>query len=270
MRLSRLTSLAITIVVAASVSLLHAHLAGPPPGYSGAPGDETCGMAGCHDSPPPNLMGSVFVSGIATQDTNELLMNVSERRFPGSVDVWGFQVTILDTAGKSFGTLLIRDSATTQMVVDSLGRQYLTHTADGTIGIPGHGRWTWPLAWVRPRDRMCDSILIYSAGVLSNDDGTATGDLAVTRMENLRSCLIKVDGDVNTSGSVTSADIVFLVGFIFTGHIGPRPCEAAGDVNCDGVVTSADIIYLVNFVFKGDIRPCDICRAVCQGLVVCW
>jgi len=73
-------------------------------------------------------------------------------------------------------------------------------------------------------------------------------------------CLIEVDGDVNVSGSVTSADIIYLVNFVFKGDDEPQPCQANGDVNCSSSVTSADIIYLVNFVFKGDDAPCDICN----------
>jgi len=72
-------------------------------------------------------------------------------------------------------------------------------------------------------------------------------------------CLITLPGDVNVTGSVTSADIIYLVGFVFKGGVAPLPCEANGDVNCSGSVTSADIIYLVGFVFKGGDPPCDIC-----------
>ena len=72
-------------------------------------------------------------------------------------------------------------------------------------------------------------------------------------------CFIDVDGDVNTSGSVTSADIIYLSGYVFRGQASPEPCAANGDVDCQGTVNSADIIYLVNFVFKGRTPPCDIC-----------
>jgi hypothetical protein len=30
-----------------------------------------------------------------------------------------------------------------------------------------------------------------------------------------------------------------------------------GDVNCNLATTSADVIYLVNFIFKGDDPPCS-------------
>jgi len=73
-------------------------------------------------------------------------------------------------------------------------------------------------------------------------------------------CPIVVSGDVNISGALTSADIIYLVNFVFKGQAAPLPCPANGDVNCSGAVTSADIIYLVNHVFKGQAAPCDICN----------
>jgi hypothetical protein len=53
-----------------------------------------------------------------------------------------------------------------------------------------------------------------------------------------------------------------MVGYVFKGGAPPEPCEANGDVNCSGTVTAADIIYLVNHVFKGQPAPCDICNSL--------
>lgn len=63
-------------------------------------------------------------------------------------------------------------------------------------------------------------------------------------------------GDVNATGTINSADIIYLVNFVFKG--GPQPtCPgASGDVECSGFITASDIIYLVNFVFKGGPPPC--------------
>jgi hypothetical protein len=104
--------------------------------------------------------------------------------------------------------------------------------------------------------------------------GAAVSDVSVLDLEakiaKLRSainsgcvagCLIVVPGDVNISGSITSADIITLVNYVFKGGLAPKPCQANGDVNCNGSVTSADIISLVNFVFKGGAAPCDICNS---------
>lgn len=62
-------------------------------------------------------------------------------------------------------------------------------------------------------------------------------------------------GDVNVSGTITSADVIYLVNFVFKAGPTPLPVEAAGNVNGLGDITSADIIYLVNFVFKGGPPP---------------
>jgi hypothetical protein len=73
-------------------------------------------------------------------------------------------------------------------------------------------------------------------------------------------CPIYLVGDVNSSAAVTSADIIYLVNYIFKGGPCPLPCCANGNVNCDGVVSSADVIRLVNYVFKSGVAPCDICH----------
>jgi hypothetical protein len=75
--------------------------------------------------------------------------------------------------------------------------------------------------------------------------------------------------DVNGDGPVTSADIIWLVNYVFKGGTEPVPCPAAGDVNCDGLVTSADIIYLVNYVFKGGPPPCNVGALIEAGTWDC-
>jgi Ni,Fe-hydrogenase III small subunit len=66
------------------------------------------------------------------------------------------------------------------------------------------------------------------------------------------------NGDGDLSGTLTAADIILLVNYIFKAGPEPQPCVAVGDINCDGKVTSADIILLVNHVFKSMAPPCDI------------
>lgn len=76
-------------------------------------------------------------------------------------------------------------------------------------------------------------------------------------------------GDVDTSGAITSADIIGLVNYIFKGGAAPRPCPAAGDVNCSEVVTSADLITLINYIFKAGPPPCDVCDLIDSGAWIC-
>ena len=63
-------------------------------------------------------------------------------------------------------------------------------------------------------------------------------------------------GDTNGDGTITSADVVYLVGYVFKGGEEPKPCAAVGDVNCTSTISSADIVLLVNHVFKGGPAPC--------------
>jgi len=72
-------------------------------------------------------------------------------------------------------------------------------------------------------------------------------------------CPVMQSGDVNQTNTVNSADIIYLVNFVFKGDVAPQPCASAGDINCSRSVTSADIIDLVNFVFKGQGLSCHVC-----------
>jgi len=63
--------------------------------------------------------------------------------------------------------------------------------------------------------------------------------------------------DPNNDGTITSADIFYLVNYLFMN--GPAPNGPggvlSGDANGDGVVSSADIFYLVNYLFLGGQKP---------------
>jgi hypothetical protein len=61
-------------------------------------------------------------------------------------------------------------------------------------------------------------------------------------------------GDANGDDNITSADVIYLVNYVFKSGLAPNPL-AAGDVNNDGSINLSDIIYLVNYVFKGGPPP---------------
>jgi hypothetical protein len=63
-------------------------------------------------------------------------------------------------------------------------------------------------------------------------------------------------GDCNNDGVINSADVVYLINYLFKGGPAPQPLEA-GDVNSDGIINSADVVYLINYLFKGGTPPCD-------------
>jgi hypothetical protein len=66
----------------------------------------------------------------------------------------------------------------------------------------------------------------------------------------------EICGDANGDGVVSSADVVYLINYLFIGGPAPVPLEA-GDANLDGFVSSADVVYLINYLFIGGPAPCD-------------
>jgi hypothetical protein len=62
-------------------------------------------------------------------------------------------------------------------------------------------------------------------------------------------------GDFNTTGSVTVADIVYMVGYLF--NSGAVPMDVgSGDINCSGNATVADLVRLVAYLFNSGPAPC--------------
>jgi hypothetical protein len=62
-------------------------------------------------------------------------------------------------------------------------------------------------------------------------------------------------GDANGSGSVTIADLTYLVSYLFNNGSAPQSV-AGGDVNCNSTITITDLIYLVAYLFNGGSAPC--------------
>lgn len=117
-------------------------------------------------------------------------------------------------------------------------------------------------AWILSRDLDQDGIVNESDNCpdVYNPDqvdinGNGIGDAC-------DACLVVNTGDVDTTGAITSADIIALVNYVFKSGAPPKPCAGAGDVNCSGEVTSADIIYMVNHVFKSGPEPCNVCALI--------
>jgi hypothetical protein len=63
-------------------------------------------------------------------------------------------------------------------------------------------------------------------------------------------------GDVNQDDVLTSADLIYLINYMFKSGPDPLPERSIADVNCSGGLGGSDIIYLVNYVFKGGAAPC--------------
>jgi ankyrin repeat protein len=61
-------------------------------------------------------------------------------------------------------------------------------------------------------------------------------------------------GDANGDWQVNSADVAYLINYLFVGGPAPQPWQS-GDANCDGIINSADVAYLINYLFVNGPPP---------------
>ena len=64
-----------------------------------------------------------------------------------------------------------------------------------------------------------------------------------------------INGDVNSSGSVSISDVVFLIRFIFAGGPPPSPWAPAVHIDSNPAVSISDVVYLINYIFAGGPPP---------------
>ncbi len=170
MPIAVITALALPLTAAAYSS-------GPPDAATGAPGESTCGVAGCHG----NLnIGSGSVSlTTPTQyrpgDTIEIIVNLQmlgQKR-------WGFEATVLNSQNQPIGSILRTDSVRTQLSNASSGRQYIKHTSAGTDSGTLDEAPGWSFSWIAPAEGAGD-VTFYVAGNAANASFTNLGDYIYT------------------------------------------------------------------------------------------
>jgi hypothetical protein len=162
---------------------------GAPIGSTGAPGELTCGKAGCHtgiDNVNNINTGTGLLSITSEQNiTNYVpgeIYTLTVALQEAGVNRFGFSLSVLDANNNKAGTLLVTDSLRTQIFEGGLqftGRQYMTYRMVGTNPYqPGKGLWTFK--WKAP-DHDLGNITFYAAGISANNDATDKGDLVYTQ-----------------------------------------------------------------------------------------
>jgi hypothetical protein len=163
-----------SLLAAGPCELVLGYSAGPPDGYTGAPGEGTC--QACHEhgagsgaftieGPPP-----VYQPGA----TYALTVHISQ---PGQAR-WGFELTALDSGNKAAGEFLIVEPTMTQLS-DNPGAapDYVKHTAMGTM--PFAPEMAWTVNWIAP-DPAVGDVTFYAAGNAANNNNAPTGDYIYT------------------------------------------------------------------------------------------
>ncbi|HEY0172588.1 MAG TPA: PQQ-dependent sugar dehydrogenase [Pyrinomonadaceae bacterium] len=151
-----------------------AYSAGPPAGFTHAPGELDC--SDCHTTPEPS--------------TGTLTLGVPQNYAPGQTyDItvahstadrtrvrWGFEMTALDAADERAGSFAPADELTRVIGGEGPfpGREYVEHTSNGTFPGQQNGA-SWRFRWTAPSEDV-GPVTFYVAGNQANGDGNSSGD----------------------------------------------------------------------------------------------
>lgn len=150
----------------------------PLAALTGAPSENLC--IDCHASFPLNSgPGALTIQAPASYVPNQVYRITVRVQQPGQ-SRWGFQVTALNTANESAGTLVVTDTLRTRtQQAPFLGRTYINHTAQGTYANVQSGPVDWSFNWVAPHANI-GPITFYASANAANQNSNPDGDYIYT------------------------------------------------------------------------------------------
>lgn len=170
-----LSALVVELLSNNTVRTVGAFAEGPNPGHSGAPGELTCAVSGCHGGEPNTGPGQFQITAPSSYEPGKTYqITVTHSTSDTSRRRWGFQLTALDGSSNKAGDF--QSTSITQVLQGGPGgnRQYIEHNFLGTFqGQPSGAMWTFD--WVAPSSDV-GRVSFYAAGNQANNNGNETGD----------------------------------------------------------------------------------------------
>lgn len=159
------------------IPTVHSNESQPPKGRTGAPGETTCAITGCHTGAAINSgNGSVavnFNSGGSTYQPGQTY-NMSVTVSSVGASRWGFEMVALNSSNQSVGTF-IGDVNQNTATGNANNRNYVYHKNAPN----GNSPHTFNFQWTAPASAE-GNITFYAIGNGGNDNGNDTGDLIYT------------------------------------------------------------------------------------------
>ena len=169
----------IAVVLSLIIGLANSssHPTGGSSGYTGAPGDSTCGQ--CHSGSNSALDGTVTIEGlpsnIITNNTYTITVRVTNPN--GNAVKGGFQLLALTGANLNAGSMSNTSTSTIIKTVSG-GKQYFGHSP--AINFPGSNELVHTVDWTAPATTGSNPIIkFYASSVIANGNGGTSGDRVV-------------------------------------------------------------------------------------------
>lgn len=177
---------------------------GAPIGSTGAPGETTCGRAGCHIGEnnvntgvgKPAIQIDDFTGTYIPGKTYQVKVNIEQK----NIDRFGFSFAAINSHGVSSGNINVIDADRTQLMEGSNqfeSREYITYKALGTKPYSAN-KGQWVFEWKAP-EQYEGPVTFYAATVAANNDGTDKGDEVYTDslvLNGFATGLHQVDKDI--------------------------------------------------------------------------
>ncbi len=184
---------------------VRAFSSGPAASYASAPGEANC--TACHTGNSLNdSSGNLTISGLPANYLPNQQIPVTVTINRADAVIFGFQITAIDSLGKTVGTFTLPTQTPLQMQlktgnVGGNPRQYVEHTSSGVIPTQ-FGTKSWTFTWNTPPQRV-GLVSFYAAGNAANSDGGTSGDFIYTTSKNIND-LAQTATTAVISGRVTT------------------------------------------------------------------
>jgi len=165
----------ISILIAAIVFMSYSD--NPPNGKTGAPGDGLC--TDCHNSDNPgNFDGGIEITGFPASITPNTVypLTVKVSNPNGFASKAGFQFTILNASNQKFGTFSLPSASCTISMQNN--RDYVEHNPAQLFN--GMDEAIWTVNWMSPAIGTAQTIKIYAAANIANNNDNDDGDWITT------------------------------------------------------------------------------------------
>ena len=168
----------ITVLLIAMVPMgnSYSNISQPSPGYTGAPGEQSCANAGCHAGTTNNNdpLITLAMVGSPAGYTPGQVYNFTVNA--GQSAVYGFELTALNASNNAAGTLALAGATSSISALQSAGgRQYINHKNANSNN-------AWSFKWTAPAS---GDVYFYLAVINGDGDSTNSGDQCRTKAYKL-------------------------------------------------------------------------------------